>query len=85
MHPDAMRCDGMRCDAYDGSDQTAPSSEKFAGERLQSEVWPAQSNHSELCKAREGKRQTSKFHMAPRLYCVLSFGLGTYSLTHGTC
>lgn len=31
--------------------------------------------------ARGGKRQTSKFHMAPRLCYVLSFDSGTYSLT----
>jgi len=33
-------------------------------------------------RAQGGNRQTSKFHMAPRLCYVLSFDPRTYSLTH---
>lgn len=79
-----MRLDAKRRDAYDGYDQTVPSSEKFAGERLQSEVWPvgAAKSFRAVKGARGGKRQTSKFHMARRV-CVTSFHLTpeTYSLT----
>jgi len=71
-----MRRDATRRDAYDGYDQTVPSSEKFAGERLQSEVWPvgAVKSFRVVQGARGGKRQTSKFYMARRA-CVASFHL----------
>jgi len=48
QRPDATRRDATRRDATrrGGSDQTAPSSEKFAAEELQSELRPVQSNHS---------------------------------------
>lgn len=85
MQCDVMRCDAMRCDATHtmalikrcrrAKNLRAKDFKARFGRR--SQIIPGSAR-----RARGGKRQMSKFHMAPRLCYVLSFDPRTYSLTH---
>jgi len=85
MRYDAMRCDAMWCDA---THTMALIKRCRRAKNLRAKDFKARfGRRSQIIpggtrRARGGKRQTSKFHIAPHLCYVLSFDPRTYSLTH---